>query len=274
MSQALTRQTIPISPHNLQLLAGLGDKVHADFVRIQPFLQEIVEVQRKVLQTYAPILEMVSRLLEVTRPILEATAQMQSFAKFVQPTFEAEAVIPRQIYHVIPRAAHYTEPAIDIFPNAVVDLPDGAKWDYLECRFKDGHTISVLYKGKQIGNFDHADLGFARRNTKDGKPDKQWQLLQQLSIFYESDTSLKPTVANLIEHPAKNKESCHKIKQSLANKLKSVFGISDNPFLSYDDYYGYRIKFKLLPEPDLRGDGELYPSGSLFFDETTDLSEG
>jgi hypothetical protein len=273
MSHALTRQTITISPHNLQLLESIGDKVQADFVRMQPFLQQVVEAQTRMLQLYAPILGMVNRLMEVTRPILEATAQMQSLAKFVQPNFEVEAVIPRQIYQVSPRPVYYTEPVIDIFPNAAVTLPDGARWDYLECRFKDGHTLSVFYKGKQIGNFDHADLGFARRNTKDGKPDKQWQLLQQLSIFYESDTGLKPTVANLIEHPAKNKESCHKIKQSLANKLKSAFGIADSPFLRYDDYLGYRIRFKLRPEPGLRGDGELFSSGSKLFDDTTDIDQ-
>lgn len=273
MSQLLPRQTITISLNNLHLLGSVGDKVHADFARMQPFLQEIVDVHTKILQAYAPILKMVAQLIEVTQPMVKAMAEMQSFAKFVQPTFEAEAVTLRPIYHASPRPVYYAEPVMDIFPNAVVTLPDGAVWNDLECRFKDGHTFSVFYKGKRVGDFDHEALGFARKNTKDGKPDKQWQLLQQLSIFYESDAGLKPTIANLIEHPAKNKESCHKIKQSLANKLKSAFGISDNPFLSYDDYYGYRIKFKLRPEPDLRGDGELYSSGSNFFDETTDLTE-
>lgn len=273
MSQLLTRQTVTISPHNLHLLASVGDKVHADLMRMQPFLQEIVEVQTKILQTYAPILEMARRVVEITQPIVKAMAEMQSSIRFVQPTFEVEAP-PNYIYRAEPRAVRFVEPVIDdISPRAIVNLPYEAKWDHLECRFENGHTLSVRYQGKKIGNYNHEVLGFARRNTKDLNPDIQWKLLQRLSIIYGSNNRVQPVIAELFKRPVKNVQACYKTKQNLAKKLMAAFGIADDPFYKYDDHKGYRLKFMLRPEPDLRGDGEVRSSGSPFFDGTTDLDE-
>ena len=49
-----------------------------------------------------------------------------------------------------------------------------------------------------------------------------------------------------------------KLKEKLSDKLQEIFGISDEPFSDYEKNQYYQTKFKLTPEPILRGDGEPY----------------
>ncbi len=270
MPQVLTQNSIVISPQNLEILQKVGDKVQADIDRMQPFLQHMVEVQQKLMLTYKPIFESIHRVVEATRPIFEASAQLNSIVKYLQPPAEPELYINR-ISH-IPRPINYIESDARVSVSPV-RLPPNAGWNKVKCDFMDSHTLTVWYDGQKIGNFGHETLGFARLSTTDHKPDKQWELLRWLAIISSSNNRVRPTFAVLFTQPAKNIQACYKLKHNLAKKLKSAFGLSEDPFYKYDDYAGYRLKFSILPERDLRGNGELRFSGSPLYDREIDPEE-
>ncbi len=252
----------------MEILDNIGRKVQADFDRMQPVIQHIIFVQQRLIETYAPIFEAMSRLRETMRPLIEFSSQMNSMVKYLQPPSEPELVVTMPLYR--PKPIHYIEQIEEVSIQAVVNLPEDALWAKLENRFVDTHTVSVWYDGKKIGNYDYEALGFARMNTKDHKPDKQWHLLRRLAIISSSNNKVRPTFAELFTQPAKNNQACHKLKHNLSKKLKLAFGIAEDPFYKYDDYAGYRLKFKILPEPDLRGDGQIRTSGSPLFEREFD----
>lgn len=266
------RKTVVIDTRSMEMMERMGTHIQESLDIWQSNVQPMLEFQARMLEAYAPVLQSISRMVKALQPFLEMQEKLKSYSEIAMPDLVVEAIsIP--VYPTKTRMIRRIEPIEEVTPKSLIQLPFEAEWKYLECRFRDGHTISVLYKDKLIGNFDHESLGFARKNTKDGKPDKQWELLKQLSIIYQHNTNFKPTVGDLAIHFESKKATLHKLKQSLADKLKSAFGITNDPFHSYDDQLGYQIRFKLRPEPDLRGDGQLYPSGSKFFDNTTDLDQ-
>lgn len=270
MSRALPHNSIVISTQNMEILENVGSKIQADLDRMQPFLQHIVEVQQRLIVAYKPIFESMQKIVEVTRPLLETTSQLNSVVKYLQPQAEPELFINR--ISQIPRPIHYIESEVGVNISPV-SLPPGADWNKIKCSFIDRHTLSIWYEDKKIGDFGHEVLGFARMSTAGHKPDKQWELLRRLAIINSSNNRVRPTFGELFTQPAKNIQACYKLKHNLAKKLKLAFGLSDDPFYKYDDYAGYRLKFSLLPERDLRGNGELRFSGSPLYDREIDPDE-
>lgn len=54
------------------------------------------------------------------------------------------------------------------------------------------------------------------------------------------------------------RERIRKQKEKLSKQLKFCFGISEHdPFKIHNEGMGYITKFKIQPDPDLRGDGEI-----------------
>jgi hypothetical protein len=70
---------------------------------------------------------------------------------------------------VVPAA----QPATESFP-----APAGCTWADLQVRFRDGHSVSVEIGGK-TAMFNYTQMGL--HNLKNGKPDKQWELLREFA---------------------------------------------------------------------------------------------
>lgn len=153
--------------------------------------------------------------------------------------------------------------------NPVIELPKEASWEDIEIKFINKFDVQVYYKGDFIKKFNYEELGFARKNTKDKLPDKQWEFLKQLALIYSNNT-MQPTTENFKLELKMSKAVCMKNKEKLSDKLKGVFGIKDKPFYDYDSDKGYKAKFNLQPEPILRGTGEVYRTGAEYIDNFDD----
>jgi hypothetical protein len=143
------------------------------------------------------------------------------------------------------------------------NLPSGAMWEKVEIRFDSEDRIKVVYDKKRARKYDAVTLGFVKSGTKDKQPDMQWTLLMTLSFMYVTKTN--PTIDQLIQvfkkrasHKHYTKENIQQIKSKLSKRLQELSGIAEDPFCDYDEDRGYRPKFKLIPQPILRGSGELF----------------
>lgn len=151
----------------------------------------------------------------------------------------------------------------------IAKLPEGATWEDVELCFNDKYTVTIFFKGSVLGKYDYTDLGFAMKNTKDKKANKSWRFLRQLAIAQQYRKITPPTKSLFISPLETTPDGCDQIKRDLSNGLRHVFGISNDPFETYDPDVGYTTRFKLVPEPDLRGNGELHPSGGTLYEEKT-----
>lgn len=230
---------------------------------IAPYAQTLAnlhESQRRMALFMAPALESLTQFHRMMRVAVE---DMPRFDIAMKAT-----ITPLTIPSQREWAASSTPRDHKIIESkcAVVELPSDTRWEHLELRFKDPHTLSVFYKGRRMRDCDYSDLGFARKNTRDRKPDKQWGLLIQLSIIAEQKKIMVPTTENLSRSLNITKAALQKNKQALARKLSSALGIVDSPFNFYDTHCGYQLKCKLRSESLLRGDGELHRSGGRLLD--------
>ncbi len=291
----------PTHPYNLNLDSkDLDDEMSSDpqnlLDALQPVLKQLnsftasaqfssvaQELSEKMKRDSQEILSKISEVVVVPmQPIIEAMQkQMHPFDELgkritrfaIPPVLDLPAIKLGEV-SVPSTATRPTEPVyMPSFRGAepVIKLPVGAIWEKLKCRFKNAHTLTVLYDGKKVGDYSHEELGFAMLNsTKHHKPDKQWVFITFISIVSVNEKlGIRPTTPNVSQRMETSKDAVHKIKRSLSKKLQDAFGIDDDPFLSYDKHLGYRLKFVVEPEPDLR-DRKLYPSGgSLEISEKT-----
>ena len=196
------------------------------------------------------------------------TITQRAFRSF--PSYPSVTEIADAVYEKFIRRNQAYPPALQ--PSAaepVVPTSAGLRWEELDLRFKNPHTLAVHHRDKFIGDFDYTFLGFARKNTKERKPDKQWAFLSQLSVAAAYSRSFTPTPESLAAPLQTTKGGCEKIKAHLAKKLQAAFGIPDDPFYPYDPETGYRPRFALKPIPDLRNDGELHASGVELIERIT-----
>lgn len=159
--------------------------------------------------------------------------------------------------------------------DSAVKLPSGTGWEDLELRFKDGHTLTVFVKGSLYAVSDSTQLGFGMGNTKSKKVGKPWKFLGLLAIC-EQNRRIRPPLKSLfLEALQTTPEGSNQIRSQLSKKLQSAFGIWEDPFYPYDPDNGYRLKFRLMPEPSFRGSGELHSSaGKLHEEMAGDVLEG
>ena len=256
-----------------------------------PVLEQQKEMQDRIAEAIAPITRARAEIQRAMQPYLEKATRAQEMMERITKGVTLPSISPSGMFEgevmYLARPVHTTvrlaDESMDMIvnkvvavlkteqhiiidqkenatPKAMVTMPAGATWDHTELRFADAHTLRVLYKEKLMGQYDYATLGFARKNTKEGLSDKQWDFLTQLSILTEMK-SAKPTKRNLSSQLGITPSACEKVKEKLSKKLQVAFGISDDPFKKYDSIEGYRPTFILKPEPLLRGDGEVHRSG-------------
>ncbi len=149
-------------------------------------------------------------------------------------------------------------------------IPDGAVWDDIEIRFLNAHEVMVSHKGKALEKHGYDQLGFAAKNTKDHRPNKGWDFLTKLSIATMKSAG-KQRVEDIAAKMHVTRGACAQMKKSAAKNLRKAFDIDADPFYDYKVVGEYRPRFKLVPEPVLRGDGELHRSGRSLRDD--DLPE-
>jgi len=130
-------------------------------------------------------------------------------------------------------------------------LPPRTGWEDIEIRFLNDYDIEIWAHGKSFAKADNEALGCVDTKSKDRNPDVQWDLLRKLSI---ADGKFDANHCKDI----KERERFKQKKRTLSRRLKELFAIEDDP-ISYDSVSkSYTTKFKLQPDPELRGDGELH----------------
>lgn len=202
--------------------------------------------------------------LEPIMPTLRFMAEMNKIYQDVYGTAETtlvEVELPKKMATKIKKPKTKKEV---LFSQPKIDVPDGAKWSDMTIAFKNSQDVEVRFKDTRLGIFSHEQLGFARGNTEMNSPNKLWLLLEMLAMAEEFESDQKIVLTN--DH-LKDVFKCKKVnviekqKSSLSMSLRQAFGIHEDPFEKYTNEQGYRPKFKLRPEPVLRGNGELHASG-------------
>lgn len=112
--------------------------------------------------------------------------------------------------------------------------PPGTKWEDISIIFIDGETVKITV-GSICKTKTYSQMGFM--NTKNGKPNKQWNDLEDIAGCYGMlswDTPSK-------DLPYKRK----KRKQLIADTLKSFFNLPDDPFYPYMKGSGWKTRFNI-----------------------------
>lgn len=223
-----------------------------------------LSILRDVLTRKKQVEDQVRKSLEPIMPTLRFVAELNKIYQDVygttETTIEEVGLVPKVAVQVKkPRTKKDV-----LFSEPKVKLPTGAKWSDITIAFKNSQDVEVRYRDTSMGKFSHEQLGFARGNTETNSPNKLWLLLEMLAVAeeFESDKKIVMTTEHLMSvFKAKRPNVIEKQKSSLALSLRMAFGIQEEPFELYTHELGYRPKFKLRPEPQMRGNGELHPSG-------------
>lgn len=126
-------------------------------------------------------------------------------------------------------------------------LPSDTKWEHITIQFLDYDKVRIQAPNKFSKVVNFRKMGF--ENQKNGKPNKQWELLYNLSR-YRGDLSWTITTyrKKVDSHPLSTPKIRKQI-QRLSNTLKEYFNINDAPFYDYIKIGAYKTKFSLLPDP-------------------------
>ena len=119
-------------------------------------------------------------------------------------------------------------------------LPAGTKWEDFFIKFLDDNKVLVQVKGL-AEELDYKAMDLADKRS--GKPDIQWAFFRILSKE-NGEVSWSSQNSN---------DNFKKVKERLANKLQSYFGIDYDPFYPYSEGKSYKIKVTLLPSEDPQG---------------------
>lgn len=231
------------------------------------YTRNTLSALRQALVRRKAIEDQVRQAIEPIKPALHFIAELQA--------------IYQEVYGAEPVAEISAEPASEpmkqvkpktkkevLFSKPKVELPPNSKWQDLTLSFVTTEDIEVKYGDTSIGKYSHEDLGFAQNNTEWKKPDRCWALLTVLAIAgnYEPKMVMtKDHLMNVCEVTSQN--AVEKQKSDLAKGLRAAFGIQEDPFERYTHETGYQPKFTLLPEKEMRGDGELRHSGVVDFED-------
>lgn len=116
--------------------------------------------------------------------------------------------------------------------------PWDATWPEVNIRFRDGHSVSVRVR-EAHGVFTYTQMGMA--NARNGAPNKQWLLLRAFADRHGAlDWSSRSA------HRSNQKQ-----KDTLAQRLRTFFGIEGDPFeltrASGGRGKGWKTRFALDP---------------------------
>jgi hypothetical protein len=117
--------------------------------------------------------------------------------------------------------------------------PACSTWPQLSMRFVygDSHSVSVRLSGI-AGQYTCADMGMVSK--RNGKPTKQWVVLQALARHRGSITW----------KDSESDRTFQKQKQELSKRLREFFRIEGDPIVWDNHENCYRCLFTILPEDD------------------------
>ena len=221
-------------------------------------------VQRKAIE------DQVRQAIEPIKPTLRFIAELQAIYQEVygtEPSTEISVEPAPEPVKTTKQVKPKTKKEV-LFSKPKVELPSNAKWQDLTLSFINSEDIDVKYGDTIIGKYSHEDLGFAQANTEWKKPDRRWGLLQMISVFVGREPKIPANKQHLMKIcGVKSPNAVEKRKSDLSMGLRQAFGIKEEPFEKYSHETGYQPKFTLLPEKDLRGNGELRRSGVVDFED-------
>jgi len=145
----------------------------------------------------------------------------------------------------IPFLKQYPAPSHKNFTP--LKLPSNTKWEHITIQFIDYDKVKIQAPNHFKKITDFRKMGF--ENLKNGKPNKQWELLYALSRYHGD---LSWTIATYRKRVDSHPLSTPKIRkqiQILSQSLKQYFNINEPPFYDYVKFKAYKTKFFLLPDP-------------------------
>ncbi len=126
-------------------------------------------------------------------------------------------------------------------------LPSDTKWEHITIQFLDYDKVKIQAPNKFSKVVNFRKMGF--ENQKNGKPNKQWELLYNLSRYRGDLSWTIATYRKKVDSHPLSTPIIRKQIQRLSNTLKEYFNITDAPFYDYTKIGAYKTKFSLLPDP-------------------------
>lgn len=138
-------------------------------------------------------------------------------------------------------------------------VDESTKWEEIAIQFMNGQEVIIKIKGKVWKHTTCEEMGFI--NKKNSQPNKQWQLLQLLSL---QNGELSWDGNRKLSLSRREMDTFKKKKQRLAEALQTYFGIQEDSFYEYKKEGSYKIKVLLIPEQEGISN---YQSDALGIDE-------
>lgn len=110
--------------------------------------------------------------------------------------------------------------------------PAGTAWEQVSIRVLDGESITIKVNGISEVHTFH---GMGMINSKNGRPDKQWQLLINFGNAH----------GHLTWHSPDANRKNQKRKELLSKRLREFFDINDEPFVLEGG--GWKTRFQITP---------------------------
>lgn len=190
-------------------------------------MQKIAEVSQNLKKQMDAVKEANSFSLdnEVSYEI-ETPAQESSYENLQETTNQILEKILKKVDELSPNKKKSCK-----YPYTI---PSGTKWEDIIINFIDDRNVDIRIPSCDTLHTSYADMCFA--DGRNGKPTKQWGLLQLLA---RRNGSLPPDDSEV--HP-----SYKKAKQKLEKQLKEYFGIEYDFFKKYNSKDGYVTKATII----------------------------
>jgi hypothetical protein len=143
-------------------------------------------------------------------------------------------------------------------------LVDAKSWPEVEIKFKDEFAIEVYICGNYSRALEYGEIGL-HIPGKNSKPNAQWNFLFHLSMVISSREE-EATIEWMTKSLKIKRSTVNKTRSDLCRKLKTLFGLKDDPFYSYREHGYYKPKFKIKPIPIMRGNGNIYSHDARYDD--------
>lgn len=121
-------------------------------------------------------------------------------------------------------------------------------WENIEIRFKNSHDITLKIDDQEKDS-SYEELGFAdtrQNSSQNAAYVKSWNML---ILFSTQNSRIK--MSTYAGNKSK-RELFKKNKQDLTKRLKTYFGLKDDPIIYNEKNEEYQIKIKLVSPPEFR----------------------
>jgi len=131
--------------------------------------------------------------------------------------------------------------------KSVIKMPDSTKWDNICIKWLNGNDVRITLDNEKKFNEikDYKELGFYDYKRK--CPNMLWKILLTAANY---DGIMRWNNIEGVTNPKKlkNVDAFQKRISLLRKQLKSIFGLQDDPFVTYSEDKKYVIKMKLVSE--------------------------